>query len=111
MSWSEEEQLQYLLRLPWAILYETTSEGERLVRAIELPWAVGRGETPEARDADLCRSLRATLTVYLRLGDPIPLPATVRSLPWQKGPPAVAATTTYSTATLNLFAFVPASPA
>ena len=107
MPWTEEAQLRYLCLLPWTIVSETAPEGGHRLRVNELPGAVGRGDTPEAREADLCYALCATLSAYLRAGLDIPHPAVVRSLPWQKGSSSVAENTTFSTATLNILRIVP----
>lgn len=81
MDRSHEQQLEYLLRLPWTIVPEATPEGDRLLRVAEIPSAVGTGTTPEEIVADLWESLRESLRAYLHFGDPIPLPKGAAS-PW-----------------------------
>lgn len=81
MGWTQEQQVQHLLRLPWTIVAETTPEGDRLLRVAEIPSAVGTGSTPQELEADLRESLRASLSAYLHFEDPVPLPKGA-ALPW-----------------------------
>ena len=79
---SEVARLNYLLRLPWTFVRETTPEGDTLLRVAEIPSAVGTGETDPDLEADVWASLRASLEAYLHFGDPIPLPRGAH-LPWE----------------------------
>ncbi len=75
MSWSEEKQIEHLLRLPWTIVRETTPEGDQILRVAEIPSAVGSGSTPQEIERDLWESLRESLRAYLHFKDPVPLPS------------------------------------
>lgn len=75
MAWSQEQQIEHLLRLPWTIVVATTPEGDPLLRIAEIPSAVGTGSTAEEMEADLWDALREALSAYLHFGDPIPSPA------------------------------------
>jgi hypothetical protein len=86
MSWTLEQRLAYLLRLPWRVVAETTPEGDQLLRCVEIPSAVGEGDTPKQREQDFWESMRASLESYLHFGDTLPLPEGVnRPLPWEPG--------------------------
>jgi hypothetical protein len=82
MSWTPEQKLESLLRLPWTIATERTPEGDRLLRVVEIPSAVGCGATPAEAESDLWESLRASLSAYLHFEDAIPLPRGT-DLPWR----------------------------
>jgi hypothetical protein len=82
MAWTQEQKLDYLLRLPWTIVPETTPEGDRLLRVRELRAAVGHGETDDELIHDFWESLRSTLLCYIHFNDPIPLPEGEEQLPW-----------------------------
>lgn len=81
MTWTTDQKLESLLRLPWTICSETTPEGDRLLRVAEIPSAVGSGTEDEELEYDLWESLRASLAAYLHFADPIPLPDGC-DLPW-----------------------------
>ena len=81
MQWSQDQQLDYLLRLPWTVVPETTPEGDRVLRIAEIPSATGSGKTPSEIEADLWVSLRESLRAYLHFGDPVPLPEGAKP-PW-----------------------------
>ena|SRR2546425_296821 len=81
MSWTQDQQLEYLLRLPWTVVAETTPEGDRILRIAEIPSATGSGHTTNDMERDLWDSLRESLRAYLNFGDPIPLPDGAKS-PW-----------------------------
>lgn len=81
MTWTENQQLEYLLKLPWTVVAETTSEGDRVLRIAEIPSATGSGDSPSQMERDLWESLRESLRAYLHYGDPIPVPAAA-SPPW-----------------------------
>lgn len=81
MTWTTDQKLESLLRLPWTICSETTQEGDRLLRVEEIPSAVGSGTDDEETESDLWESLRASLAAYLHFADPIPLPHGC-DLPW-----------------------------
>lgn len=84
MTWTFEEKVDYLLRLPWTVVRDTSPEGDTLLRVKELPDVVGCGEDQEALEADFWASLRASLESYLHFGDTIPRPGFAPSrLPWE----------------------------
>ncbi len=84
MTWTDQQKLDYLLRLPWAIVPERTPEGDLLLRTRELPTAVGCGETTDELERDFWEALEATLRSYLHHGDRIPLPSGASAtLPWE----------------------------
>lgn len=81
MTWTTDQKLESLLRLPWTISSETTPEGDRLLRVAEIPSAVGSGTDDLEVESDLWESLRAFLAAYLHFDDEIPLPEGC-DLPW-----------------------------
>jgi len=81
MTWTIEQKLESLLRLPWTIVSEVSPEGDRLLRVGEIPSAVGTGVEDLEMESDLWESLRASLASYLHFDDPIPLPEG-EVLPW-----------------------------
>lgn len=94
MTWTIDQKIESLLRLPWTISSETSPEGDRLLRVTEIPSAVGSGTDDLEVEADLWESLRASLVAYLHFDDPIPLPDGC-VLPWsiahrRNGDPIVA---------------------
>lgn len=90
MPWTSEEKLGYLMHLPWTI--EATPEDDYTVlRVRELPSVVATGKGSAELEADFWESLKATLETYLHYHDPIPLPAEVAHLPWERRAPGVRA--------------------
>jgi hypothetical protein len=81
MTWTENQQIDYFLRLPWTVVAETTPEGDRVLRIAEIPGATGSGRTPIEMEEDLWESLRESLRAYLHFGDPVPLPSSAKA-PW-----------------------------
>lgn len=75
-------KLEYLLKLPWTFVRETTPEGDVVLRVSEIPSATGTGMTDEELARDTWDSLRASLETYLHFGDRIPLPGGA-TLPWE----------------------------
>jgi hypothetical protein len=84
-TWTKDQKLEYLLRLPWTIIPDSTPEGDHLLRVVELPAAVGCGDDEESLVADFWESFRSTIEAYLEMGGNPPLPASVKGLPWMKG--------------------------
>lgn len=87
MAWTDEQKIDHLLRLPWTIVRDVTPEGDRLLRVRELSSVVGCGQTDVELDADFWDSLATTLRAYLHFHDTIPLPAPIKSLPWESAAP------------------------
>ena len=84
MPWTTEEKLRALLGLPWTIQAADADEpGERVLRVEELPGFLVVG-TPQELDAEFWSALREFLGSFLEYGDPIPLPAGVAALPWER---------------------------
>jgi predicted RNase H-like HicB family nuclease len=82
--WTNERKVDALLRLPWRLRVTHGEEnGHWVMRADEIPSALATGSTPEEVETAFWESLRESLLVYLECGDPIPLPAGVKCLPWQ----------------------------
>ena len=82
MTWTTETRLDALMRLPWTIDVERNArEGYVILRARELPGSIATGSETEVV-TEFWDSLRATLACYLEFDDPIPLPASVKQLPW-----------------------------
>lgn len=78
MPRSIEQQLDYLMCLPWTLVIETTPEGDRLLRVREIPSAVGCGTTDAELESDFWESLREALRAYLHFGDEVPQPERLR---------------------------------
>lgn len=86
MTWTIEQKLAYLYRLPWTVSTEPGDDpGETLIRVVELPAVVGCGSTEEEVATDFWGAMRAVLESYLHHGDPIPLPEGLGPLPWEPG--------------------------
>jgi hypothetical protein len=85
MPWTDEQKLNYLMKLPWTIVPDTTPEGDRLLRVAELPSVVGCGATNDDLERDFWASLETALRSYLHFGDQLPLPAKRPVLPWEQG--------------------------
>ena len=81
MTWTDERKIEFLLRLPWTLLAETTPEGDSVIRITEIPSAVGTGATRDELEKDLWEALTTALRAYLHFGDPVPVPAGTK-LPW-----------------------------
>lgn len=89
MTWTREQKLAALLRLPWTIRVERdVDEGYIVARIGEIPSAIATGDTEAELERDLWESLRMSLQVYLDHDDEIPLPVAAKGLPWELKPPA-----------------------
>lgn len=87
MTWTREQQLDALMRLPWSIVTTPSDDGTYLVATVAgMPDAMATGADDRALAKDLYGSLRASLACRLEFGDEIPLPAGC-SLPWANGAP------------------------
>lgn len=90
MPWTQSQQLRHLLALPWTIVPGTTAEGDRTLRVAQLPSAFA-AVGPECSQAELevefWDAVTDVLRSYLHYGDPIPLPSSVASLPWEVASP------------------------
>lgn len=84
MAFTTEDKLEFLLRLPWAVVCETSPEGDHLLRVDEIPSAVASGESAEGLERDFWKSLRSSLEALLHFGDPISTPLGI-GLPWETG--------------------------
>lgn len=86
MTWTIEQKIAYLCRLPWTIVPGVgDADGERTLRVQELPSVVGSGLSDGELESEFWDSMKATLAGLLHFGDPIPLPprARQRRLPWE----------------------------
>jgi predicted RNase H-like HicB family nuclease len=86
MTWTIEQKLTYLLRLPWDITVEEERDGEEVYhvgRVQEIPSALATGATLQELERELWDSLEASLECYLLNNDPIPMPDN-RVLPWME---------------------------
>lgn len=73
---TREQELGWLLALPWTFTSEASDDpGEFVVRVAEMRDAITIG-TPEEVGREIWDSLRASLECRLDHGDPIPLPRT-----------------------------------
>lgn len=89
-SWSREQQLTALMRMPWGVSIEHETDDNTVVLQIrEIPDAIGTGDDEKAAAVDLWESLRESLRVRLEHGDDITLPAGMVA-PWltNAAPPA-----------------------
>jgi hypothetical protein len=83
MSWTLEQKLSALLRLPWTIQVErSAAEGYLVSRVLEIPSAIATADSEDELEDETWASLRASLEVYLENDDPIPLPPGITALPW-----------------------------
>ena len=84
-TWTTNDKVAFLLKLPWTILAEEGDEPGDIVLSIgEIPAAIGTGRTASEVEADLYESLAAVIRVYVSDGDRPPLPKRVLSpLPWE----------------------------
>lgn len=72
MSWTREQKIAALLRLPWTIRPDKdVDEGYFIARVAEIPSLIATGATPEELERDFWQSLQASLEVSLDYGDPI----------------------------------------
>lgn len=81
-SWTTQEQLAALMRLPWTLRVDHDTDGSLIARIAEIPDAIGTGEDLKALAVDLWESLAASLECRLENGDPIPVPSG-SMLPWE----------------------------
>ena len=98
MSWTREQKIAALLRLPWTIRPDKdVDEGYLIARVAEIPSVIATGATPEELERDFWQSLQASLEVSLDYGDPITLPRSLRTLPWDapRRPPTPLVKTSY----------------
>jgi len=89
MAWTREDQLTFLLRLPWSVTVRTESDGDWTAQVSELPFLVATGADEKQLGKDLFDALWSALDAMLEHGDPLTLPKGVK-LPWESGaePPA-----------------------
>jgi hypothetical protein len=81
-TWTIEQKLQALMRLPWSICVERDSVDGLLVAQVEeVPDAIATGATDAELARDLWHSLYDSLSVRLEHNDPLELPAG-ETLPW-----------------------------
>lgn len=84
VTWTDENKIQALLRLPWRFRVERNEdEGYFVARVDEIPSAIATGKTAAELEPALWESLSESLEVLLEFGDPIPLPPTVARYPWE----------------------------
>ena len=83
MSWTTEQKLKALMRLPWSVTVERDEdEGYFVARVSEIPDVLATGGTEKELAADLWDALATSLGVRIDHEDPIPLPTGVE-LPWE----------------------------
>lgn len=83
IEWTNEQKIDGLMRLPWSLSVEKDDDG-LVARVAEIPDAIATGANEKALALDLWESLRASLSVRVEHGDPIPLPVG-SVLPWLSG--------------------------
>lgn len=87
MTWTREQKLDSLMRLPWTIRVERDAEeGYLIARVAEIPSALAAADSESSLEYELWESLRVSLEVYLDHADVITLPPSVHSLPWERPP-------------------------
>ena len=87
MTWTREQQLRALVRLPWTVRSErNATEGYLVARVVELPSVIATGANETDLEKDFWDALEATLETFLEHGDPIPLPRG-QKLPWEQDRP------------------------
>lgn len=89
-SWTQEQRLTALMRMPWGIVIERDEDDSSFVIQVrEIPDAIGTGADEKLAAIDLWESLRESLRVRLIYGDDLPLPPGTIA-PWVTGaaPPA-----------------------
>jgi hypothetical protein len=84
MTWTIDEKVERLLRLPWTVTSEPADDlGEFVVRIAELPGMIVVG-TPAEINVEFWDALRATLRCYVEVDDRVPLPREVELYPWER---------------------------
>jgi hypothetical protein len=83
MTWSREEQVQYLVSLPWTVVV-SQNEGDVTAEVSELPFLVATGRDMREASRHLYEGLWSAITAHLEHMDPVPLPPGA-SLPWEHG--------------------------
>ncbi|HEX9563894.1 MAG TPA: hypothetical protein VF981_07980 [Gemmatimonadaceae bacterium] len=86
MSWTTEDKVEWMLRLPWRVKITHEDDGTLFAQAEDLDGAVADGANPEELEQSFWDSLRETLRAYLAAGDPIPLPGSPTP-PWDAPSP------------------------
>jgi predicted RNase H-like HicB family nuclease len=74
VTWSREDQLVALMRLPWHVSVERAEDGYLVARVAEVPDAIGTGATEKELARDLWSSLVESLDARLEADAPLPLP-------------------------------------
>lgn len=93
MPWTRNDQLAYLLGLPWTVLVSRDQGGDFIARVAELPFLVATGDNEKAIAIDLYDALESALDAHLEHGDQLTLPHDARP-PWERGvEPTVSAIT------------------
>ena len=89
MTWTIDNKVEALIRLPWSVRIERDDpDGAYVAVCSELPSVVASGASERELDADFFESLRETLRCYLEAGDEPPLPNCAK-LPWLDRPRGV----------------------
>jgi hypothetical protein len=87
MTWTREQKLQALLRLPWTFTVERNEPGRYWVaRVVEVPSAIATADNERQLSREAWASLQASLEVYLDNDDDVPLPPGIQRVPWEAGP-------------------------
>jgi hypothetical protein len=88
MSWTTEQKVESLMRLPWTVTSEAADDpNEFVVRVKELPGTIVIG-TKEEIDEEFWGALRASIEARLEFGDKFDvLPPGVPCVPWERKTP------------------------
>lgn len=84
-TWSNQQKLAFLMRLPWSVRVETDPTDLSLFASVaEIPDALADAADDEELLRALWDSLYSSLSVRLEHGDPIRVPSGI-VLPWDAG--------------------------
>lgn len=91
-TWTPQQRLLALMRLPWTVRVERDeADGSWVAQVAEVPDAIATGRSMKELARDLWESLTASLEIRLEHGDAVPLPHG-SALPWRGHPsPSVVA--------------------
>ena len=84
MPWTREDQLAFLLRLPWTVSLSRDADGDQIAQVSEIPFLLATGTTEKELGKDLYDGLSTALNEMLEHGDPLTLPGGAKP-PWELG--------------------------
>ena len=84
MPWTREQQLSYLLRLPWTVAVERHEDGYWTAQVAEVPFVAATGVDERALGKDFFEALWSALDAMMEHGEILTLPQGV-ALPWEAG--------------------------